>query len=290
VKEMDTVSSEKTAQDRMLVISIRLSRGMMAALTVVLLVAAFVGYLAFGQAEASASTGMPPTDGLALHDSLLVPVVPWYMNYQGVLKDSGGKPLTGQYDLTFTIYRYDQGAGSYYSTWSETHNNVQLTNGLFNVALGTAGSPLQGNTFTGMGTNGTWDGDLALGISVDGGAELTPRVSLGSVPYAHRAEYVNRFPAPHYDSDWQTISSGTTLSLTHNLGGDPDDYVVDLQFKNTGIGGFGVHQWFYGVDYDNLGQTWGAAWHNLTSTSIEVTKGNFDSRADQVRIRIWRID
>jgi hypothetical protein len=282
--------SEKMETDRTLVISIRLSRGMMVVLAVALLVVAFVGYLALGQKDASASTEMPLTDSrVVAYDPLLNPSVPWYMNYQGVLKDSSGNPLTGQYDLTFTIYRYEQGVG-YASTWSETHNDVQLTNGLFNVALGTEGNPLSGNTFTGMGVNGTWDGDLALGISVDGGAELSPRVSLGSVPYAHRAEYVNRFPTPHYDSDWQSISAGTTLSLTHNLGGDPDDYVVDLQFKNTGIGDFGVHQWFYGVDYDNVGQNWGAAWHNLTGTSIKVTRGDDDGRADQVRVRIWRID
>jgi len=114
----------------------------------------------------------------AAFDAGLVPYVPWYMSYQGVLKDSGGTPLDGTYDLTFTIYAWKQSSVDYISVWTETHSSVQVSNGLFNVALGTQGNPLRGDIFAGMGTGGTWDGDLALGVSVDGGEELLPRLPL----------------------------------------------------------------------------------------------------------------
>jgi hypothetical protein len=227
------------------------------------------------------------------HDPLLVPVVPWTMNYQGILKDSGGTPLNGQHDLTFTIYRWDQSASQYANVWTETHNDVQITDGLFSVALGAKGSPLRGDVFTGMGVNGTWDGDLALGIRVDGGAELSPRTTLETVPYAHRAEYVNRFPAPHYDSGWVPAPGSPTWekTLTHNLGGNTDDYIVDLQFKDTrNPGSLGIHQFGYGGDADDVQHsgTWGAWWNNLTTSQIQVWWGSVDTSAGEVRVRIWR--
>ncbi len=251
-------------------------------LTVALVTAAFqAGGVMASSAPRSAG------DRPGAFDPNLVPYVPWMMNYQGILKDSGGAPLTGQYDLTFTIYRYDQATG-YQSIWTETHNDVQITNGLFNVLLGSEGNPLRGDTFAGVGVNGTWDGDLELGVKVNGGVELSPRTKLVAVPYAYRAEYVNRFPAPHYDSGWVSIAPAETKIFTHNLGGNTDNYIVDVQFKSSG--GHGVNHWFYGIDYDNNGEIWGAAWHNLTATSISVYRGGDDTNVAQVRVRIWRTE
>jgi hypothetical protein len=236
-----------------------------------------------------ASPAVPSPGGQARtigHDPLLAPSVPWTMNYQGILKDSGGAPLSGQHDLTFTIYRYDQLGSGYTSSWTETHHDVQLVDGLFNVLLGSQGSPLRGDVFAGIGVNGTWDGDLALGISVDGGPELSPRVSLASVPYAHRADYVNRFPAPHWTSGWYAIAPGEAKTWDHDLGGSVDDYVVDLQFKD--ISGE-INNTYYGLDFDNEAGHRGAHWGGLTASQITVTRGGNDVLISQVRVRIWRI-
>jgi len=255
-------------------------------LTVALVTAAF-------QAGGIVASPAPRTAGdqPAAFDPNLVPFVPWMMNYQGILKDSGGTPLTGQHDLTFTIYRYDQVAG-YQSIWTETHTNVQVTNGLFNVALGTQGSPLRGDTFAGMGVNGQWDGDLELGVKVDGGTELSPRTRLETVPYAHRAEYVNRFPKPHYDSGWTSVTvGGSGNTFTHNLGGDTDNYVVDMQFKDTvAPNPNGVHQRFYGMYADDVTGQYGAYWYWLDTSTIKVYVGPHEADINQVRIRIWRIE
>ena len=85
------------------------------------------------------------------HDPSFVPSVPWYMSYQGILKDSQSRPLTGKHDLEFTIYRWDQTSAQNVSVWNELHTDVEVSNGLFNVKLGTRGNPLWGGIFAGMG-------------------------------------------------------------------------------------------------------------------------------------------
>ena len=254
-------------------------------LTVALVTAAFQTGGIVAASPASRTAG----DRVTAHDSTLVPIVPWTMNYQGILKDSGGTPLTGQHNLTFTIYRWNQLTSTHISIWAETHSGVQVTNGLFNVTFGTQGSPLRGDVFAGMGVNGNWDGNLELGVKVDGGAELSPRSTLRSVPYAHRAEYVNRFPAPHYDSGWTNVSTGNN-TFTHNLGGNTDNYVVDMQFKETPAAAYGVHQGFYGMDYDDIQGSRGAYWYWLGTSTIQVYVGPSTTSINQVRVRIWRIE
>jgi hypothetical protein len=222
-------------------------------------------------------------DGSTTHDPSLFPVVPQTMNYQGILKDSLEDPLNGRYDLTFAIYRWDSGLG-WVSDWSETQSGVDVTDGLFNVELGSV-NPLNGGIFEGVWSLGS--GALELGVAVDGGTELSPRAPLVTVPYAYRAEYVNRFPSPHYDSGWQTIANDEFKTFTHNLGGSVDNYIVDLQFKkDDGT----IHQAYYGMDYDDAGLIFGAYWWDLTTTQIQVRRGFNDPIVPNVRVRIWRID
>jgi hypothetical protein len=69
-------------------------------LTVALVTAAF-------QAGSLVEAGPAPRTGgnqMASHDPTLYPSVPTTVNYQGVLKNSSGTPLTGLHNLTFTIY------------------------------------------------------------------------------------------------------------------------------------------------------------------------------------------
>ena len=94
------------------------------------------------------------------------------------------------------------------------------------------------------------------------------------------------FPRPAYDSGWLYIATGESLTLTHGLGGDVENYVVDLgQSGNETHGinnrGMGSDLWS-GGDHEI-----GARWSNLTTSQITVRRGATDASAVNVRVRIW---
>ena len=99
------------------------------------------------------------------------------------------------------------------------------------------------------------------------------------------------FPRPAYDSGWRSIGAGQSLWLPHLIGGNPDNYVVDMQFQGANLG---RHQYRYGTDswwYTVLSvwvQRWkGAFWHGLTHEGIMVSRESDDDQIDQIRVRIW---
>ena len=111
--------------------------------------------------------------------------VPMTLNYQGVLTDSGGAVVPdGSYELTFRIYDVASGGTP---LWEETISNVQVNGGIFSVVLGQS-----------VQLNLDFDVPYWLGISVNGGTELTPRMSLTASPYSLNARQVkgvdNVFP------------------------------------------------------------------------------------------------
>ena len=98
-------------------------------------------------------------------------------------------------------------------------------------------------------------------------------------------------PTPTYDSGWVSVNQDQAKTLTHNIGGNPEDYVVDLQYKYSG----NVNQRYYGgADFGanppsgmNEDDRVGAYWRSLSSSSIAVYRRPEDIYAPQVRIRIW---
>ncbi|MGC1378031.1 MAG: tail fiber protein, partial [Anaerolineales bacterium] len=102
--------------------------------------------------------------------------------YQGRLADASGAPLTGTYILTFRLYNVASGGSPLWEEIWIGANNVQVTNGLFSVMLGSI-TPIPQSLF--IGNSSLW-----LGVDVGTDAEMTPRVQLGSVPYAILAQTV----------------------------------------------------------------------------------------------------
>jgi hypothetical protein len=95
---------------------------------------------------------------------------------------------------------------------------------------------------------------------------------------------------PKYDSGWEQAIQSYHLALTHGLRGDPDSYVVDLQFNDAvaeGDSGHGVNQQYYGGEQPDLSTHFGAYWRNLTDQQIELYRRANDPAADEIRIRIW---
>jgi hypothetical protein len=107
-----------------------------------------------------------------------------------------------------------------------------------------------------------------------------------------------RLPGPAYDSGWVNYTGTMSQAqvLTHNLGGDPDKYLVDLTFKNSGgrhIKGLGA-DWYAWKIYEVppnpatlLYDQNGAYWKDLTSSTIALAGNDAEGVIDQVRVRIW---
>ncbi len=99
---------------------------------------------------------------------------------------------------------------------------------------------------------------------------------------------------PAYDSGWWPISAGTTLTLTHGVGGSLYGYIVDVEFYD--VDAFGIHVAGMGGDFldppppgdgaDSIEH--GAHWRRLTTDTIELVRQGDDLYVDQVRVRIWQ--
>ena len=101
--------------------------------------------------------------------------VPGQVDFQGLLLDSAGEKVNGAVDLTFRLYDAPSGGSL---LWTESHNDVQVADGVYGVTLG-AVTPLTQNELGG--------GTVYLEIQVES-ETLTPRRQLLAVPYAIRAE------------------------------------------------------------------------------------------------------
>ncbi|MBP7963350.1 MAG: hypothetical protein KBG20_15855 [Caldilineaceae bacterium] len=99
--------------------------------------------------------------------------------YQGRLADSAGTPLTETLNMSFRLYAQASGGTSLWTEQWTGSNGVQVSDGLFNVMLGSL-EPISQNIITG-------NDNLFLGITAGTDGEMSPRVQLGSVPFAVQA-------------------------------------------------------------------------------------------------------
>ncbi|MCI0530503.1 MAG: hypothetical protein L0Y74_00910 [candidate division Zixibacteria bacterium] len=107
---------------------------------------------------------------------LVLAEIPRLINFQGMLRDGGGNPITdGTYTVRFRIYGDSTTAESNY-LWSETVP-VQTSGGLFTVRLGND-TVLPDSLFTGS--------NQFVGVKVNVDPEM-PRVRLVSTGYAFQA-------------------------------------------------------------------------------------------------------
>jgi hypothetical protein len=111
--------------------------------------------------------------------SLATAEVPQRINYQGRLTDAGGNPVTGSYQIKFTIWDDPTASAPANEKWTSGVQTVQVTDGAFIYELGSI-IQLPLDLFA-------TDTVRWLGIKVGTDAEITPRTRLTSVPYAYQA-------------------------------------------------------------------------------------------------------
>lgn len=166
------------------------------------------------------------------------------VSYQGRLTNASNTPLTGSYNMTFRLYSASSGGSA---LWTEQWNNVQVASGLFNVLLGST-TAIPQNVITGNNT-------LWLGITVGSDGEMTPRVQLGSVPFATQALTVpdGSITTAKLNLVSGNVGIGTAspLQKLHIFGTNIEDSAIAIE--NGGTGG---HRW--GIYSTNSSFTQGA--------------------------------
>ncbi len=123
--------------------------------------------------RADALLGLPPPQTSSVTSTTTFP-------YQGRLHDLESNPITATLPITFRLYATSTGGTA---LWTESWPGVAVTDGLFNILLGTT-TPLTPTLFTDNAT-------LWLGIQVAADTEMTPRAQIGSVPFATYATNVH---------------------------------------------------------------------------------------------------
>ena len=112
---------------------------------------------------------------LAIGASTAQAAVPREINYQGFLTDPGGTPINAPVNLVFKLY---MAPGAGLEIYSETQNSVPVTNGVFNVLIGSV-TPIPGSVL--------FDQPYYLGVKVGADAEMTPRQLVAASAYALRS-------------------------------------------------------------------------------------------------------
>ncbi len=136
--------------------------------------------------------------------------VPPLISYQGSLRDSNGDPVNGSIDVDLAIYDAATGGAV---IWSESQTDIEVVDGSFLVLLGAA-NPIGDSAFS--------DPDRWLGVSVNGGAELQPRIRLTSSPYTHRVSTIDGASGGNISGDLDVtgnihssgnLSSGNSITI-----------------------------------------------------------------------------
>ena len=126
---------------------------------------------------------------------------------QGRLTDLNGVAISnGAHSITASVYA----TGSTNAVYTET-DNVTTTDGIFSILLGANGS-----TKLTLNSNTTYE----LGISVDGGAQLTPLIQISSVPSALTAHVAD--------------TAGFALGITGNAMTTIEGAIEDSLLSNVG--------------------------------------------------------
>jgi hypothetical protein len=137
-----------------------------------------------------------------------------------------------------------------------------------NVGIGTATPGAKLGVNGDLKVTGAYKGDISSSTNTDGAP----------------------FPRPAYNSGWISMSTGEELTLTHNIGGEPNDYMVDLQMWSDLMD---IHNYEHGCDqYEWLGYHFhtGVYYCNLTASEIKIRRGADDSNSPKIRVRIWVIE
>lgn len=129
------------------------------------------------------------------------------INFQGKLTNPDGTNVTnGTYSIVFSIYSVSSGGSA---IWTETQGSVSITDGIFQVSLGSV-SALPGSVNFNSAS-------LFLGIKVGADAEMTPRVQFTATPYAFNTDTLDGVDSTGFVQLGQSASAQTDASTNSSI-------------------------------------------------------------------------
>lgn len=131
------------------------------------------------------------------------------INFQGrVANDDGTNVADGNYDFVFRLYKVStSGTVQWTETWNSGTSQVTVTNGIFQVALG---------THTSIASLDFNDDSWYLSVEFDGDGEMDPRIRFASVPYAQNAKTVSGLTVTD-TTGTLTIPDSATISFASDF-------------------------------------------------------------------------
>ena len=209
--------------------------------------------------------------------------IPKLINYQGMLTNDAGEPLDGVSDILLRIYNAEVGGDR---RWEEYHPAVSVSQGLFNVILGSESG----------GMNLDFSEEYWLEVVVAG--EDMPRIRFTSVGYSYRALVADsaRVATPGSGSHWtvtdSVIYSNKYWGIARGGGGnvfigDSAHTHVNLGVACTTGGTHVLHDRYssvgggYGNAAAGMYATVSGGWLNVTTGSFSPTvSGGYNNIAD----------
>ena len=190
------------------------------------------------------------------------------LNYQGWLsRASDTTAISDTVTMTFRIYNVPTGG---IALWTETHPNVQVDKGIFNILLGSI-SALPGSIFTGT----------ALWIETQAGTDvLLPRKKLVSVGYAIKAEKADTANIANY-----VAGANVSGEVANANRADTAQYAVttNVNYVDSARITTNSYRWnnnLWGVDYPKSDKSDTALFITGANVSGEVAQANRADTAD----------
>ena len=178
------------------------------------------------------------------------------LNYQGILSNSTGQPITGSVTVTFSLYDVLTGGTA---KWSEQQSVTLANDGRFSVVLGSI-TPI---------TPGLFTGTTYIGVKVGSDAEM-PRQQLTSVAYALNANTATTAITAQKSLDTVQIPKGVIVMWSGSLATIPTGWALCDGELHDGTRTPNLKDRFVLSSGDSygVGSTGGERVHSLTVSEI----------------------
>ena len=176
--------------------------------------------LALGQAPQPGSADVGEATSDVASASVLE--APYLISFQGFLEDNGS-PANGLYDFVFRLRDFPT-AGI--QKWVELQNDVQVTDGIYNVLLGSS------QTLATV----DFDDDLWLAIEVNEAPEILPRPQIVGTPFSFMSFEALDLRLPAEISGVANVDGTKLLTITNEGTGD----VLEIDGNDTSSDGIEV--------------------------------------------------